>query len=143
MLLDRNYAIGLLMVLIYGMLNFTPIVLLPTLLQQHAGYPDQIIGEIVGARGIGGTCGFFLAMLTGRLDPRIGMAAGFGILVASGLWLMHLDLNVTESILFANSVLQGMAVGIIWVPLTVVTFANVPARFMAEGMALFHLLRNI
>ena len=143
LLLDRNYGIGLLMVGIYGMLNFTPVVLLPSLLQQHAGYPDQIIGEIVGARGIGGTLGFFYAMLTSRFDPRVGMATGFGLQVASGLWLMHLDLNVTESILFINSVLQGAAVGIIWVPLTVVTFATLPARFMAEGMALFHLLRNI
>ena len=41
LLLDRNYALGMLLVFIYGMLNFTPIVLLPSLLQQYAGYPDS------------------------------------------------------------------------------------------------------
>src|SRR2546429_6146720 len=40
LLADRNYAIGLVLVTIYGMLNFTPMVLLPPLLQQHAGFPD-------------------------------------------------------------------------------------------------------
>ncbi|NBQ76077.1 MAG: MFS transporter, partial [Acetobacteraceae bacterium] len=45
LLLDRNYALGLLLVFIYGMVNFTPIVLLPSLLQQYAGYPDSVIGE--------------------------------------------------------------------------------------------------
>jgi MFS transporter, DHA2 family, multidrug resistance protein len=143
LLLDRNYAIGLVLVTIYGMLNFTPVVLLPPLLQQHAGYPDNIIGAILGMRGIGATIGFFLAMFAGRLEPRIGMAIGFGLMVASGVWLMSLDLNVDMHILAANSILQGMAVGIVWVPLTVTAFATLETRHMPEGMALFHLLRNI
>src|SRR5690349_6252011 len=42
LLADRNYAIGLALVTIYGMLNFTPMVLLPPLLQQQAGYPDAL-----------------------------------------------------------------------------------------------------
>ena len=36
-----------------------------------------------------------------------------------------------------------MAVGIVWVPLTVTAFATLETRHMPEGMALFHLLRNI
>ena len=51
------------LVLIYGMLNFTPMVLLPPLLQQHAGFPDALIGEIIAARGVGATIGFFLRHL--------------------------------------------------------------------------------
>jgi MFS transporter, DHA2 family, multidrug resistance protein len=143
LLLDRNYALGLLLVFIYGMVNFTPIVLLPSLLQQHAGYPDSIIGQIVGYRGIGGTIGFFSTLLIGRWDPRLGMAIGFGLLELSGLWLMSLDLNAGIDVLLMNSVLQGLAVGIVWVPLTVMTFATLESRHMAEGMAVFHLLRNI
>ena len=83
LLLDRNYALGLVLVLIYGMVNFTPIVLLPTLLQSYAGYPDSIIGQIVGYRGIGGVIGFGSTLLIGRWDPRIGMTIGFG--AAGGL----------------------------------------------------------
>ena len=143
LLLDRNYAIGLVLVTIYGMLNFTPVVLLPPLLQQHAGYPDNIIGAILGMRGIGATIGFFLAMFAGRLEPRIGMTIGFGIMAISGLWLMSLNLDVDMSTLAANSILQGMAVGIIWVPLTVTAFATLDTRHTPEAMALFHLLRNI
>ena len=82
-------------------------------------------------------------MVAGKLEPRSGMTVGFLLQVISGLWLMSLELNVNTSILAANSVLQGMAVGIIWVPLTVTTFATLETRNMPEGMALFHLLRNI
>ena len=42
---DRNYSIGLVLVTIYGMLNFTPMVLLPPLLQQHAGFPDTLVAR--------------------------------------------------------------------------------------------------
>ena len=143
LLLDRNYALGMLLVFIYGMVNFTPIVLLPSLLQQHAGYPDSVIGLIVGYRGIGGTVGFCSTLLIGRWDPRIGMAIGFGLLVASGAWLMSLDLNVGVDVLLMNSMLQGVAVGIVWVPLTVMTFASLERRHLAESMSLFHLLRNV
>jgi DHA2 family multidrug resistance protein len=143
LLRDRNYAIGLVLVAIYGMLNFTPMVLLPPLLQQYAGFPDGIIGEVIAARGVGATMGFFVAMFVGKLDPRIGLTAGFGLQVVSGLWLMSFDLNVDTPTLMANSLLQGIAVGVIWVPLTLAAFATVEVRHMAEGTAIFHLLRNI
>ena len=113
------------------------------LLQGHAGYPDNIIGMIVGFRGIGGTIGFFCAMFIGRLDPRLGLTTGFGLLGLSGVWLMEIDLNVSSYELLLNSVVQGMATGIVWVPLSVMAFSTLEQRFMAEGMAVFHLLRNL
>ncbi len=140
---DPNYALGLVLVTVYGMLNFTPAVLLPSLLQQHAGFPDMVIGDILGARGIGATIGFFLAMFLGRLDPRIGMIFGFGMQVIAGLWLMSMDLNVSMTALALNSLMQGVAVGSFWVPLTVATFPTLDSRRMPEAMALFHLMRNI
>src|SRR5882724_12069472 len=143
LLLDRNYALGLALVGVFGMLNVTPMVLLPPLLQQHAGIPDAMIGEVLAARGVGATIGFFAAMFIGRLDPRIGMTIGFGLQVISGLWLMSIDLNVGMDILIANSILQGMAIGIIWVPLTIASFATLDSRYWPEAMAMFHLLRNI
>ena len=143
LLRDRNYALGLVLVTIYGMVNFTPTVLLPTLLQSYANYPDSIIGLIVGYRGIGGTLGFGATLLIGRWDPRIGLGIGFGILVGQGLWLMSLDLNVGVDELLWNSLLQGFGIGVIWVPLTILTFATLDSRHTAEAMSLFHLLRNI
>lgn len=143
LLRDRNYALGLVLVLTYGMLNFTPLVLLPSLLQTYAGYPDSTIGMIIAARGLGGTVGFFAAMFIGRLDPRIGMTMGFGLLSLSGIWLIEIDLNVGVTDLILNSLVQGMATGVVWVPLSVMAFSTLEPRLMSEGMAVFHLLRNI
>lgn len=143
LLRDRNYAIGLILVTIYGMLNFTPMVLLPPLLQQHAGFPDALVGEVIGCRGIGMTVGFFTAGLISRLDPRIGMSVGFLIQIASGLWMMTFDLNVSLETLILNSLVQGFSVGILWVPLSVIAFDTLAPADRAEASAVFHLLRNI
>ncbi|HEY7084797.1 MAG TPA: DHA2 family efflux MFS transporter permease subunit [Hyphomicrobiaceae bacterium] len=143
LLCDRNYAVGLVLVTIYGMLNFTPMVLLPPLLQQYAGFPDALVGEVVGCRGLGMTVGFLASALTSRLDPRIGMSAGFLMQVVSGAWMLTFDLNVTMEILVLNSLVQGFAVGLIWVPLSVVAFDTLAADDRAEASAVFHLLRNL
>src|ERR1700742_2603269 len=73
LLSDRNYAIGLALVTIYGMLNFTPMVLLPPLLQQHIGFSDALVGQVIGCRGLGMLAGFMVAGFMSRIDPRISM----------------------------------------------------------------------
>lgn len=143
LLSDRNYAIGLVLVTIYGMLNFTPMVLLPPLLQQQAGFPDTLVGQVIGCRGIGMLVGFMVAGFMSRIDPRISMAFGFGLQTVAGLWMLTFDLNVTMEILIVNSAIQGFAVGVVWVPITIVAFGTLETRHYAEASAIFHLLRNI
>ena len=140
LLKDRNYAIGLLLVTIYGMLNFTPMVLLPPLLQQQAGFPDTLVGQVIGFRGVGMLVGFMAAGFMGRIDPRISMAFGFGLQTAAGYWMVTFDLNVTMEILLVNSAIQGFAVGVVWVPITAVAFGTLDAKYYAEASAIFHLL---
>ncbi len=143
LLTDRNYAIGLVLVTIYGMLNFTPMVLLPPLLQQHAGYSDMLVGQVIGARGAGMTLGFLAAGFMTRIDPRISMALGFGGQSLAGFWMLTFDLNVPLETLLWNSAVQGFAVGTVWVPMTVVAFDTLDPKHRAEASSVFHLLRNI
>jgi len=140
---DRNYAIGCVLVTLYGMLNFAPIVLLPPLLQQHAGFPDSAIGAYVAWRGVGNGSGFFTAMLLQRLDPRITMIFATLVQTASGWWIVHLNLDVDQTTLAINSLMQGFSVGVFWVPLTVATFSTLAPEYRAEGSSVFHLLRNL
>ena len=143
LLLDRNYVLGMVLVTIFGMLNFTPMVLLPQLLQAHAGYPDSLIGYIISWRGLGAVVGFFASNWLGRIDPRVGMITGFSLHAVSGYWLASIDLNVDTSVLAANGFIQGVAIGVIWVPMSLTAFRTLPATSRPEAMAVFHLMRNI
>ena len=56
---------------------------------------------------------------------------------------MSFDLNVDTGTLMLNSLVQGIAIGVIWVPLTLVTFSTIGSANLAEATAVYHLLRNI
>jgi DHA2 family multidrug resistance protein len=142
LLTDRNYGLGLVLVTLFGMLNFATIVLLPPLLQQHAGYPDSAIGDIVGYRGVGSGIGFLLAIPMARLDPRLSLSLGALLQATAGMWMMSFDLNVDLNTLILSNIVQGISIGISWVPLTVITFWTLSPEYRAEAMSMFHLLRN-
>lgn len=143
LLFNRNLTLGYILHSIFGMLAFTPMVLLPTLLRQHADYPDIDIGWIVGSRGIGGLLGFFVAMWAEKIDPRVSIGLGFTLLFLSGLWLMQISLDVTPLEIMLNGTLQGFSVGIVIVPLTVITFGGLGEHVRPAAMGMFHFLRNV
>ncbi|HEX6141503.1 MAG TPA: DHA2 family efflux MFS transporter permease subunit, partial [Geminicoccaceae bacterium] len=140
--LDRNFSIGLVIVFVYGMLNFTPITLLPPLLQNLKGYPDSLIGFLLATRGAGLVAGFFLAGRMGRLDPRVGLTVGLGLVAWSGIMLMDFELGTSVEALAWMGFIQGLGCGLMWVPLSIVVFATLPPERLPEASAIFHLLRN-
>ena len=91
---DRNYTVGLILIFFFGMLNFVPMVIFPPLLQELRGYPQSVIGLILGIRGIGTFLGFFIIAFTGRVDPRIIIFFGFFIQAISGLYMSTFDINM-------------------------------------------------
>ena len=143
LLLDRNYVIGLCLIGIFGMLNFTPMILLPPMMQNQLGFPDGLIGVVVSWRGAGVMMGSAASIVAQRLDPRVGMVTGFSLQIVSGLWLMSLSLEASLFPLSANAWLQGMAVGLIWTPIVTTAFATLDHRLRAEGIAVMHLMRSI
>jgi DHA2 family multidrug resistance protein len=143
LLLDRNYTIGVALIVIFGMLNFTPMVLLPPMLQNQLGYPDGLIGFVVSWRGAGVMMGSFASIFAQRFDPRVGMVAGFGMQIVSGVWLTSLNLDAQLWALCANAFLQGCAVGLIWTPIVTTAFRTLDHSLRPEGIAVLHLMRSI
>jgi DHA2 family multidrug resistance protein len=143
LLLDRNYAVGLLLTLVFGALNFTPMTLLPPLLKNLQGYPDSVIGFLLAMRGIGTFCGFIVMLVASKTDPRPWLYLGFGVQAVAGWQMAQFDLNVTTWEVATSSMLQGLGVGLLWVPLTLVTFRTLNPAHLPEATAVFHLLRNM
>jgi DHA2 family multidrug resistance protein len=142
LLRDRNYVLALVIVFVFGMLNFTPMVLLPPLLQNLRGYPDAIIGILLGARGVGTLFAFMLMVKANKIDPRYTLFIGFLMQGLAGWYMAQFSLNLTTFDVLWTSALQGFGVGLIWVPLTVVAFYSLDPKYAAEAASFFHLIRN-
>jgi DHA2 family multidrug resistance protein len=119
-------------------------VLVPLLLQTLLGYPALQAGIAMLPRGLGS----FLAMplvgfLMGKIEPR--RLLGFGILVASfAFWkFTHLSLDVGYWDFFWPLIIQGSAMGFLFVPLTTITNDPIPKEEMGNATSLFNLMRNI
>ena len=143
LLADRNFAIGAMLVFVFGMLNFTPMTLLPPMLQGISGYPDSVIGFVLGARGLGTLLAFFLMIFASRLDARAMIVLGFLLQAYAGWQLAQLDVSPSMADVFWPMALQGFGVGVLWVPITMVSFATIAPDLIAQGSAVFHMVRNV
>lgn len=142
LLLDRNFTIGILLALIMGMLNFTSIVLFPTLLHDLRGYPDNAIATLIAARGMGNWAAFLVVAQLTRIAPRSAIVCGMGIQAAAGFWMAHWNINLTDGDVFWGNFLLGFGQSIAFTPMTVMAFSTLPPRQVTEGSAVFTLMRN-
>jgi DHA2 family multidrug resistance protein len=140
---DRNFSIGMVLIFVFGMLNFTPMTLLPPMLQGISGYPDSVIGAVLGARGLGTLIAFFLMIFASRLDPRAMILLGFLLQAYAGWQLAQLDMHPGTATVFWPMAVQGFGVGVLWVSITMVTFATLAPERVAEGSAIYHMVRNV
>ena len=144
LLLDRNYAIGVLLGLAFGMLYFSTLVLQPSMLEDLRGYSASLIGIMQAMRGIGMMFGSIIMLVwMQRYDPRIKLFLGFLAQAAAGFAMAEFDVNMTAGAVAWTMALQGFGIGLMWSPITVVTFATLAPRHMAEGASVFHLMRNV
>ena len=142
LLLDRNFAVGTLIAFAMGMLNFTSLVLFPSLLHDLRGYPDNIIGLLIAARGLGNWTAFFFIVQLTRIAPRFAVGAGLGIQAAGGFWMAQFDINLTESDVFWSHYLMGLGQSVAFTPMTMMAFATLPRHQLTEGAAVFTMMRN-
>src|SRR5690606_3038723 len=81
--------------------------------------------------------------LSGRIDPRIPVLLGLA-LSAQSLWEMSgFTPDVGSWDIVRTGLIQGFGLGFIFVPLSTMSFATLPARLRNEGTAMYSLSRNI
>jgi DHA2 family multidrug resistance protein len=140
---DRNFAIGLFMIFILGIILLATLALLPPFLQHLSGYPVLTTGIVMAPRGAGVMVAMFIVgRLVGRVDARLLIAAGY-LLAALSLWQMsQWTADVSMTAIIVSAVIQGMGLGMVFVPLSTVGFATLAPRFRTYGTSMFSLLRN-
>ena len=142
---DRSFAVGTFNMFLGFFCLFGSILLMPLYLQNLMGYTAFWAGLVLGP---GGFISFFVMSTTGILmkkgvNPRNLLITGLSMLAIS-LWLMS-GFNLYAGFWQAAwpRFVQGVGMGMFFVPLASVAYVNIPQEKMGNAAGLFNLLRNL
>jgi MFS transporter, DHA2 family, multidrug resistance protein len=144
MLQNSNFLIGVAFMVLMGIANVALSSMMPTLLQNIYRYDVMDTGLLMAPRG----CGVMVTMmmvniLVKRFDGRKIVAAGYAI-AAYSLWRMtgwSLEMNSDHIII--DGFVQGIGLGLVFMPMNMIAFSNLEPRFRPDGTTLLTLARNL
>lgn len=142
---DQNFVTGLVFIFVVGIILLATMALLPPYLQQWKGYPAVTTGLLLAPRGVGSMVSMLLVgrILRRGIDPRYPVVVGLLLITASLYQMSRFTLEVTQEMLIWTGVLQGLGLGLVFVPASTLTYATLPASLRTEGASLFSLSRNL
>jgi len=141
---DRSYTIGSIIILLYFFAFMGTVVLLPLYVQNLMGYTAFLAGLVLAPGALSALLFFpLVGWLSQKTDNRYLLGTGLAVAAYS----VHLMTQFNLSAGFWNIVwprfLQGVGMAFSFVPLTVVTFINIPKEETGNATSIFGLLRNL
>ncbi len=141
---DRNFTLAVVFIFIIGITYLASLALMTPYLQNLMGYPVLKAGLAMGPRGVGTMLTMYLAgRLMGHVDTRWLLFWGLA-LSAGSMWLMTgWTPDVSLETIVCVGFMQGASLGFLFVPLSTIAFATLPASLRADGTGLYNLSRNV
>ena len=141
---DRNFVSGVVFMVVIGVVLFGTMALVTPFMQNLLGYPIQTAGFLLGTRGVG-------TLLTMMAAPRLMRMIESRYLILCGLlltggtlyYMTGFSLDTGQSTIVYTSIIQGIGLGLLFVPVTSVAFLTLPGELRTGGTAIITLVRNI
>src|SRR6476469_6271971 len=144
MFTDRNFATSLVFMAATGVLLLAGLALLPPLLQNMYGYSVLQSGFLTAPRGIGTLISMLIAgRATGKIDARLLVGIGVVLMGLSLYMMTGFAIDQPARPVVMSGVVQGLGLGLIFVPLQTLAFQTLAPRMRTTGAALLNLSRNI
>ena len=141
---NTNFAVGTTMMTLLGMVLYATVTLQPLFLQLLMGYSALDSGLALSPRGIGAiTSLLIVGRLVGRVDNRVLICFGFTMVGVVSFYFAGINLDITRADIGWPNVLMGLAMGCIFVPLTIASMGGLSQQQMGNATGIFNLMRNI
>jgi len=141
---DRNFATSVVFMAVTGVLLLAGLALLPPLLQNMYGYSVLQSGFLTAPRGLGTLFSMLIAgRMTGKIDARILVGIGVVLMGYSLHMMTGFAIDQPSRPVIMSGIVQGLGLGLIFVPLQTLAFETLATRFRTTGAALLNLSRNI
>ncbi len=139
---DNNFLVASLIMIAIGIGFFGGMVLQSLYLQNFLGYPAFDAGLYLAPRGI---ASFFVMMFVGkfsnRIAPRNFVLTGIVCSVAGNYLMTRFSSDVNAADLILPQILQGMGMGLVFVPVSTLAFTTLPKAIAAEAAGIYSLIR--
>lgn len=142
---DRNYTLALFFMFVIGVVMFANMALMPPMLQHLFGYGVIDTGIVLMPRGVGVLISMQVSSVLIRrgLDARGVVALGFAITAFSQWQMAHWSLQADSYHFVLSGLIQGLGMGLVFMPLNVTAFSTLPPRLRTEGASLLNLVRSL
>ncbi|RYD48810.1 MAG: MFS transporter, partial [Sphingomonadales bacterium] len=143
--LNRNLVTAMFFMLVIGVVMMATMALLPPMLQNLYGHSVFDTGILLMPRGFGVilTMAISARLIQRGLDARIVVGLGM-VLAAYSLWQMtHWSLEMGTWPIIVSGFVQGLGMGLVFMPLNGMAFATLAPHHRTEGASLINLARNI
>jgi len=78
-----------------------------------------------------------------KVDARLLVVAGLLLTALSLYYMTDFTPDMDDWLIIMSGVIQGLGLGLVFVPLSTVAFATLEARYRTDATSLFSLVRNI
>jgi DHA2 family multidrug resistance protein len=142
---DRNFALALGFMVAIGVVMFANMALMPPMLQHLFGFSVIDTGLVLTPRGIGVLISMQVSGLLMRrgVDARFIVATGFLIAAFSQWQMAHWSLATDVWHFVTSGLIQGLGLGLVFIPLNVTAFSTLPPRLRTDGSSLLNLARSL
>ena len=141
---NRNFALGCILIFLFGAAIYSAVTLLPLYYQSQMDYSAWWAGLVVSPRGIGSIIAMpLVGILVSRIDARILVSSGFTIFGICSLCWSMLTLQLSPWSMIWPIVISGFALGLVFVPLSVTALGDLPRQNVGNASGLYNLMRNI
>jgi DHA2 family multidrug resistance protein len=141
---DRNFILCVLLATGTNVVFNGSFVLSPQLLQTELNYPVVTAGLVMGPRGFGTIAAMMIfGRMSNRMDLRILVLFGMGIVGATMYAMSGWSLNVGSQQFIWLGVIQGVGMGFAFAPMTSLAFSTLPAHLRTEASGFYALVRNV
>ena len=123
---------------------YSSMVLLTFYLEHLLHYDAMTAGWVLSPGGLGSVISLAVAgRLVNRIDPRWLVSVGAAIIAYSLHLMASFNLGADFWTVLASRFVQGLGMGLVFVPLTTTALAVVPASRMANATGLYNVVRNV
>lgn len=141
--LNRNFAVGSVLIACVGVVLYGSTALLTLFLQTLLGYPAVESGLAVSPRGIGSVVSMLVVgRLIGKVDGRYLIAFGFFVLAYSTNMFTGITLEISQSNIIYPMIISGFAMGFVFVPLTTISMGTLSNEQIGNASGIYNLMRN-